>query len=649
MDSFDKPMLEIFEDVPIDKYLSKRKGKLPTDLPPKIKKKLLQDAKFFGELDLPVDPTTASPGILGMETTSYPNYDYNMHTSPPADTRKWLEATRSIFYLVHKGEDRGQALMRVIGQWSKNEKRDFINWLKFYEEGGHTKYKAGMETTPLQAAAQVQWYDHLGQLGYPMPEERRPPSFDDRRPAPYGFDAMKSPETHPDIAAAEAATRRIEMIEAQRRKILSRLDSAEKLLRSQEGNIFAGNDLEAILNAIYQLKNRVHTVNKQSLSTQLYEDLIIREANILTKRGFTKVANVLHKVAQDIQSSPEANNPLQMGGVPGNFPGEGPGMEPLKNDTVNDTSALTDPTGQAPQTSQVASPTALPLPPPAAGQTQSLPQPNVDTEPDISPGMKDFLRNISEGKDTFDPADEDNAPNPNTPDLVSPASLILGLKLQAALVIETLLNRSILVSEAQEAPVAEEIEVNEPKRTDPDIQADKNFDKILDSAFQQLTVSDAIARLDDLAKVFKVREIPRQISIVDMMLDRLGIASFFPSLGECVQKSHEANNYCSTRVEDILSRLRGTLATKNIDLTGETPPITPELQAIHDKLKDQGEQEAARKKTRKELANKELDKANPNKPVPDLEVAEDLNNPPPAPPPAGPTPQPENLRLNRPR
>ena len=216
-------------------------------------------------------------------------------------------------------------------------------------------------------------------------------------------------------------------------------------------------------------------------------------------------------------------------------------MEPLKNDTVNDTSALTDPTGQAPQTSQVASPTALPLPPPAAGQTQSLPQPNVDTEPDISPGMKDFLRNISEGKDTFDPADEDNAPNPNTPDLVSPASLILGLKLQAALVIETLLNRSILVSEAQEAPVAEEIEVNEPKRTDPDIQADKNFDKILDSAFQQLTVSDAIARLDDLAKVFKVREIPRQISIVDMMLDRLGIASFFPSLGECVQKSHEAD------------------------------------------------------------------------------------------------------------
>ena len=618
-------MLEVFEEIPIDQFLEKRKEKLP-DMPEKVKKKLLQDAKFFAEQGLPIDITTdittASFGISNeMQSAAYPNYDYATYVAPPADTRKWLDAVKTIYYLVHKGEERGSAMMKVIGSWKENEKRSFIYWLRFYEEGDHNKYKAG---SPIKVA-QLQFFNDIGQQGYYFPNQA---------PAQV-FDQAKTPNTHPEVVEDD----RREKIETQRNKILSRLDSAEKLLRSEEGNMFARHDLEHILNDIYQLKNKIHNVNKRTVSTRLYEDMIVRQANIFTKKGFIKAASILHKIADDVAlTPPEANNPLQMGGIPGDISGAGigPGMTPMNNATNSDPMALTDPTGQAPQTSQVGSPTALPLPPPASGQTQSSPQPNADTEPGISPGMKDFLRGLDEGKDTYEEKDE----------LISPASLALGLQYQAALIIESHLNRAMLVSEAQQAaPPADVVE----ETPDPGIKADKDFDKILDSAFQQLTVSDVVARLEDLTKVFKVREIPRQLSIVDMMLDRLGLASFFPNLGECVQKSHESNNYISTRVEDILSRLRGTLATNNIDLAGDKQaPITPDVEIAQEKLRLEQEKEEARKKMRKDLANKELDNKT-NKPVPDLEVAEDLKNPPPPLPPAGPTPQPENLRLNRPR
>ena len=637
------------------------------DLPEKAKRKYLNDAKYLREHS--IEPGEY-PGISAMQSKGYPNYDYNIHRDKPADTRKWLEAARQIYYLVHNGEDRGKALDRVVGNWNKMDKSEFFYWLRFYEEGAHLKYKAGEMETPNTKTAQFQgmqpsqpgspmrFFDNVKQPGYYMP-------MNQQQPLP-SFDQMKSPTTHPDVledirqkqmaaqederkkqTAAQEQERR-EQIEEIRAKWLSRLDSAERIARTQEAHMLAGNELNAILTAIHDLKRKILTVNKVSTSTRLYEDLIVRQANILTKNGFFKGAEALHKLAQAMPAVPEANNPLQVGGAPGNLPGLGPGMTPDASISNNDPAASLDPGAAAENPSAVGSPTAIPTDPAATGMTQSSPT-NNQTPGQNSPsaGMSEFLKGMEE-PGTFE--DEDEEREQEEHGKIAPASLALGLKLQAALVLEHFLIHGF-VREAQmvpeDMPTPEPTEVKEDvgeglaeQGPDPEAKAGTDFDKVIDTAFQQLTIADVVSKLEDLTKVFKVREIPRQLAIVDMMLDRLGLASFFPSLGECVQKSHEANNYVSTRLETILSGLRGTMPTKNLDLEGDNAPTaSPEAQAAQSKLQQAQETEQNRKKMSKDLANRELENA--GKPKPDLEVAEDLGaapaqmpTPPPAPAPA---------------
>src|SRR5690606_24965231 len=94
---------------------------------------------------------------------------------------------------------------------------------------------------------------------------------------------------HSDLTQAQKK----QIIEKQRSKIIGRLDSAEKLLRSEDGQMFAGKELETLLESIYQLKKKLQMMNKMSMSTRIYDDMIIREANILRKQGFTRASNVM--------------------------------------------------------------------------------------------------------------------------------------------------------------------------------------------------------------------------------------------------------------------------------------------------------------------------------------------------------------------
>jgi hypothetical protein len=243
------------------------------------------------------------------------------------------------------------------------------------------------------------------------------------------------------------------------------------------------------------------------------------------------------------------------------------------------------------------------------------------------------LKGMEEGNNVFEEDDEQEDSKPQDPQQMTSASLSLGLRYQAALILDALWSKPMLVVEAQEIP-APPTEVQEAPpaqaepqppgpKNDPEVKSAKDFDKIIDSVFQQLTIADVVARLADLTKVFRVREIPRQLAIIDMMLDRLGLASFFPTLGECVQKSHESNNYVSSRLESILSRLQGSLSSKSLDLHGDSPtPISPEVEAAKTNLQREQDAEKERKRMRKEQANEELEQG--GKPKPNIEVAEDL-------------------------
>jgi hypothetical protein len=581
---------EIFRKMPLDEFMSKNVSKIPKNIPENIKKKLLEDAKFFSELGITTDDPEKYLAMLQQKTNkkandkvvqAYPNYDEYMYFQPPRNTQKWVQAVKDMYYRIHKGSDGSEALNHVMSGWDNMEKLDFQNWLKFYEEGAHKKY------------AQVNYWEDANRAGYFVPiypEPIKPPATNNAQ----DIDFAKDPETHPSVSAEEKR----HIIEKQRQKIIGRLDSAEKLLRSHEGQTFAGKEFETLLEAIYQLKKKIQMVNKISISVKLYEDMIIRESNVLVRQGFVKAANLLVKIAQQgMPAPPEPPNPVANVGQPGNKPGEGPGLTPPGLGPT-DTSAPTDPT------------------------TEAAP---LDTGKP-SPGMEEFLEGLDTGNDTFDEEDEK---------------------------LEVMDTDDLVVITAQEAPMpppmpAPDLEVSEDQiKDDPEAKAGRDFDKVIDSAFANITIKDVVDKLEDVSKIFKVREIPRQLSIIDMMLDHLNMASLFPTLSEAINKSLESNQYISTRIDNILSQLRGTLDTKNLDLKGESPTVNnPGVQSAKEKIEGDVEKEKARKQMRKNLENEAL--MDQGKPKPEIEVEEDLSQPaalqgaPPAalPPPAPPIPPP---------
>jgi hypothetical protein len=564
---------QIFEEISLEDFFRRHKGKLPKDLPPAVRRKLLQDAKFLSEYGALTDrPETALFGI-SKEKTAYPNYSDMGIYQKPRDLNKWLQAMRSIQYQVYKGEDRKNATERATKGWDEMEKLDFEHWMRYYQSGDHLKYKT----------AQVSYWEPADKPGYalPLPQSQHPmnPSF----PATQQIQQFHNPTTHPDVMEEEKRER----IEQQRQKIISRLDSAEKLLRSSEGQFFAGKEFDTLMHVIYQLKHKINTVNKISTSTRLYKDMIVREANILNHRGFVESSKVLQKVAQDIALTPaQPNNPTTNEGLPGSPVDAGPVGAPghagaPRNDAPND----------------------------AAGVSLAPPAPPVPSK-----GMEEFLEGLDQS---------------NSDDLE---------------VSEELLTKAQVASPT---PEPTELEVQEPTpdqlpQEDPEVVAGKDFDKVIDDAFANLTVDDAISKLEDVAKIFKVREVPRQLSIVDMMLDRLGLATFFPELSEAINKSLESNNYVNIRVEQVLSRLRGVSKTKELDLTNEAaPPPTSEMQQNQQQLQDSQDKEKARKQMRKNVQEQSFEQP---KPTPELEVAEDLSTATPAVAPPIPAPPPAPVR-----
>jgi hypothetical protein len=71
------------------------------------------------------------------------------------------------------------------------------------------------------------------------------------------------------------------------------------------------------------------------------------------------------------------------------------------------------------------------------------------------------------------------------------------------------------------------------------------------------TTMDILEVLEPLMKRFKEREVVRQLSKVDMMMDGLNIVSYFPELGEAVGRLIETDSYVGNRLEKIIGKLRG--------------------------------------------------------------------------------------------
>jgi len=540
------------------------------ELTPDMESKIEKLLKFFDTDSIPYEKFNVDSN----DKKAYPNTNYYMHIPGQHDVSKWMKAIQFIHHLENKGANRVLAIRQATSGWNLIETFDFLNWIKFYGAGEHMKYKY----------AQL-WYEN-GSPGYFLHIKKDQP-------------AEPPPRQDIDFAAAPvvdtAAEEKKNIIEKQRTKLIGRLDSAEKLLRTQDGRLFAGPELETLIDAIYQIKKKIYLVNKVSSSTRLYEDMIIREANILTNKGFSKAGEILFSLAQDkVPAVTPPAPPAQGQGAAGGLPSTGPGAPTTPPDTVNDNS-------------------------PVDKFLDNLETGNVTTSED-NLEVEDVI-DVAEVEDELLVTEAQVAPPPPPPPVAPPP----------------------VEPEEKPAPPADEdpLEVTEedlkPAAEKPKSNV-SDFDSKVNQVFSNITVSDVVAKLEDLAKVFKTREIPRQLGIIDMMLDSLGIASYFPSLSEATNKALESNNYISTRVEDILSKLRGSMSSNEIDLKGGDSPEKPEVAGIKQKLKSDEDKEKARKQMRKDQETAELE--GKKKETPEVEIEEDLGAPPP-PPKAAPAPAPK--------
>jgi hypothetical protein len=555
---------------------------------PEVEAQIEKLMKFFDEYGIEYgkfDPE-ATPKLDLDKKRAYPNNDQYTYIPGQHDTRKWLDAVKTIYYAEKNGSGRIPAIRQVTSGWNPVETFDFLNWLKFHESGDYMKYKF----------AQL-WYEN-GAPGYFL--HIKPDAQKEPEPSVAGKDIDFARDT---AATSLSNNEKRDIIEKQRNKIIGRLDSAEKLMRTQDGQLFSGKEFESLLEAIYQLKKKIQMVNKVSSSTRLYEDMIVREANVLTRQGFVKAADVLFSVAQANNPPPPGTGtkdegkplsptppapPAESGGAPGGLPSTGPGSPTTPPDSPNENS----PVGKFLTNLET-------------GKISSKDDAEVDDELEVSDNIE-----VDSADDELLVTEAQAAPKPPTSDDVPPTA-----------------------PPAPKPAVEEPLEVTEddlPKKEN-DTPSVSDFDSRVNQVFSNISVSDVVSKLEDLAKVFKTREIPRQLGIIDMMLDSLGLASYFPSLSEATNKALESNNYISTRVEDILSKLRGSMASNEIDLKGGDTPERPEVKGIKNNLQQSEDKEKARKQMRKDQESAELE--GKTKETPEVDITEDLGAPPAAAPP----------------
>jgi len=590
------------------------------ELTPDVKSKVNKLMEFFDEAGIDYgkfDPESI-PKLDLSKRQAYPNQDVYMHIPGQHNTNKWLQAVREIYFKEKDGSNRVDAIRRITSGWNIMETYDFLNWLRFHEAGEHMKYKfAGL------------WYENPEISNYVL--HVKPDPVKESEVGVHGRDI--------DFARDESNNNneRKQIIEKQRNKIIGRLDSAEKLLRSPDGQIFSGREFEALLEAVYQLKKKIQLVNKVSTATKLYEDMIVREANILHRGGFIKAADLLYSLSQtpaaagtQAQGTPGA--PLNLppaappapptvpSGAPGGLPSVGPGMpqgaptDAAPKGIENQAPAITE-LLEGMDTAKFTSP------------DKAKAEDDLEVEDSIDVDDADTEIMVTEAQ-AMGPIDEPMTASP-APAPLDPSPV----KAPATLPKEP----------AVDMPPGEEpLEVTEDdiKPTGvAETPTTSDFDNKVNAVLSGVTVADVVAKLEDLAKFYKTREAPRQLGIVDMMLDSLGLASYFPSLAEATNKSLESNNYISTRVEDILSKLRGAMSGSGIDLKGGEEIEKPEVAGIKNKLKSDEDKEKNRKQMRKDQEAAEL--SGGEKETPEVEIEEDLGAPvaPPLPPAAAPPPR----------
>src|SRR5580704_2802849 len=75
-----------------------------------------------------------------MEKKAYPQDDHGTFVNSPYNIGQWMKSMQAV-YTQASVIGWPAAFDKVTYDWDNMEKQDFKDWLNFYQEGGHQKYK----------------------------------------------------------------------------------------------------------------------------------------------------------------------------------------------------------------------------------------------------------------------------------------------------------------------------------------------------------------------------------------------------------------------------------------------------------------------------------------------------------------------------
>jgi hypothetical protein len=509
-------------------------------------------------------------------------YPMDIWSNPHLPTRnmdRWIGAMRDIYAFIRKGADSSMAFDQITSTWDEMEKLQFKNWMRYYQSDNQEKY----------VTAQY----HL-QSQLPQPQRQVEPTL------PIINNVVKE-----------------QQLKDWKGALLSRLYAAEKILGKNSDLQLElqqqGLDVRKLLGTLHWLTEEIQTA-KLRRSSALLTTIVLKNASRLINDGFTLEARAIVRIAMtndeqlDRQDLINSSKILQEGMwnaaedmmIEAAFTDDSKLRESAEElfvlaQMVQNEMGVSSPTN--PQGVAVMNPgdgigAVQPVAPsgdataPNFGKVEEA----EGDDADANPAMKEFLKNISGDKDKASADDED---------MKVDASSRYMIEVLAQAVPDTLPEGPTDDVTAPTAPA--DIEVNDAPEVQNVEPVNKviNIDDNFEAALHNVKVPDIIVRLEGVAKLFKNREISRQLSIIDLMMDSVGIAPFFPSMAETMQKSLEANQYCQTRVEDILAKLRGTVSTPTSRSLQDQVIEDPAESAVREKLQQQELAEQAKKERRR--------------------------------------------------
>ncbi len=452
---------------------------------------------------------------------AYPQDPDDRDPIPTFNTQKWVKALQDINMKRRLfGAPKDQVLKEVTRGWSEMEINKFSDWVRFYEQGGYLVYTKTANTYTTESGVSVPFMGNAPKIA----------------PIPGLMERDQEAESEAESIQSKLDKKKIDQTEAYkkiRNSIIGRISSAKKLISSEIGRKLVGAEYEKLLASLLQLEKDVLTLKNQSLLT----DVIARAEASLIAQGHSNAAYMLVKIAQDA-------NPFGGDAPPPPPEGGGEGDNEAKEaliDTLNEASTW----------------------------------PEKNQHPTNEQLKKEVMqeRKEKEEKNAPPPAPAPAPPAPPAEGAAPPPPPPATAAYQWANYRTAEVEHFEMVVEAIEQVIESTKQIFKIAQSKPMLDksslhpagsggsaATRFFEEdALDKAFANIKLSDVVKRMQAISRVFKNREIARQLSIIDLMLDRLGIAGLFPQLAEATKSALESNQYSSIRIEEVLSKLMSVM------------------------------------------------------------------------------------------